>query len=345
MQETPRTKPVSQRAQSLTAGLALRLTTAVFLSASIWAGATSFAEGQSRWPSRPMMMLVPYSAGSASDTLARTLTRPIAEKLGQPVVITDRPGDDGMIAGRDAARAEPDGYTQYFGVTNSLSLAYLLHANLGFDPRKDYVPVSLVGETAYLLVVNSELNIKSIPDLVALARSKPGALNFSSTGAGSIAHLGMLMFAKKVGIEMTHVSYKSTAQSIVDVASGVIQLQMATIAPTIPLYQAGKVRILGVASDHRIPSLPDIPTLKEQGVDVQATFSMGLFLPAGTPEAVIKQLNGAIRTALADPDVQKQYFQQGFEPKASTPAELAQAIDSEIDTYRQVIADNNVKIQ
>jgi tripartite-type tricarboxylate transporter receptor subunit TctC len=345
MQETPRTKPGSQRARSLTAGLALRLGAAVFLIAGILAGTTGFAAGQSGWPSRPIMMLVPYSAGSASDTLARTLTRPIAEKLGQPVVITDRPGDDGMIAGRDAARAEPDGYTQYFGVTNSLSLAYLLHSNLGFDPRKDYAPVGIVGETAYLLVVNSELGVKSIADLVALARSKPGALNFSSTGVGSIAHLGMLMFAKKVGIEMTHVSYKSTAQSIVDVASGVIQLQMATIAPTIPLYQAGKVRILGVASDHRIPSLPDIPTLKEQGVDVRATFSMGLFLPAGTPEAVIKRLNGAIRTALADPDVQKQYFQQGFEPKASTPAELAQVIDSEIETYRQVIAENNIKIQ
>jgi tripartite-type tricarboxylate transporter receptor subunit TctC len=323
----------------------LRLIVSVILIATIWGAAIDVAAGQSEWPNRPITLLVPYSAGSASDTLARTLFHPIGSKLGQPVVVDDRPGDDGMIAGRDGVRADPNGYTQYFGVTTSLSLAYLLKSNLGFDPRKDFAPVSLVGETAYLLVVNSELGVKSIPDLVALARSKPGALNFSSTGVGSIAHLGMLMIAKKLGIEMTHVPYKSTAQSIVDVASGVIQLQLATIAPTIPLYQAGKVRILGVASDHRIPSLPDIPTLREQGVDVQAKFSMGLFLPAGSPDGVIKLLNQAVRSALADPGVQKQYFQQGFEPKASTPAELAQDVNNEIETYRQVIAENGIKIQ
>jgi len=250
-----------------------------------------------------------------------------------------------MIAGRDTVRAEPNGYTQYFGVTTSLSLAYLLKPNLGFDPRKDLAPVSMVGDTAYLLVVNSALGVKSIADLVALARSKPGALNFSSTGVGSIAHLGMLMIEKKLGIQMTHVPYKSTAQSIVDVASGVIQLQLATIAPTIPMYQTGRVRILGVASDHRIPSLPDIPTLKEEGVDVQATFSMGLFLPARSSDRVVKHLNETVREALADPAVQKQYFRQGFEAKASTPAELTQDLNGEIETYRKVIAENGIKLQ
>jgi len=324
--------------------LKLRLSVALLLTVGVWGAATDIAAGQNEWPSRPITLLVPYSAGSASDTLARTLIGPIGRKIGQPIIVEDRPGADGMIAGRDAARAEPNGYTQYFGVTTSLSLAYLLQSNLGFDPRKDYAPVSMVGETAYLLVVNSEIGVKSIPELVALARSKPGALNFSSTGEGSIAHLGMLLLAKKLGIEMTHVPYKSTAQSIVDVASGVIQLQLATIAPTIPLYQAGKVRILGIASDHRTPSLPDIPTLQEQGVaDFQAKFSMGVFLPAGTPDGVIKLLNEAIREALADSAVQKQYFQQGFEPKASTPAELAQYVDKEIDSYRKIIADNGIK--
>jgi tripartite-type tricarboxylate transporter receptor subunit TctC len=241
-----------RRVRSFLASPELRLGMAAFLVAAIWVAAIDNAAGKDEWPSRPITLLVPYSAGSAADTLARTLFRPVGSKLGQPVVIDDRPGDDGMIAGRDAMRAEPNGYMQYFGVTTSLSLAYLLKPNLGFDPRKDFAPVAMVGETAYLLVVNSELGVKSIPDLVALARSKPGALNFSSTGVASIAHLGMLMIANKLGIEMTHVPYKSTAQSIVDVASGVIQLQLATIAPTIPLYQTGKVRILGVASDHRI---------------------------------------------------------------------------------------------
>ena len=261
------------------------------LTALLVVGASSVAFeaalAKAEWPSRPVNLLVPYSAGSASDTLARTLIGPLHEKLGQPFIIENRVGADGMIAGRAVARSEPNGYTQYFGVTTSLSLAYNLQPNLGFDPRKDYAPVSMVGQTAYLLVVSSALGVNSVPELVALAKSKPGALNYSSTGEGSIAHLGMLVLAKKLGIEMTHIPYKSSAQSIVDVASGVIQLQLATISPTIPLYQAGKVRILGVASDQRTPLLPDVPTLQEQGVpDFQAKFSMGFFLPAGSPDRV-----------------------------------------------------------
>ena len=249
------------RSRLLIAGSKAKLCAAGLLLVGVSGIMTGIAMGQADWPNRPITLLVPYSAGSASDSLARTLIGPIGRKIGQPLVIENRTGMDGMIAGRAAARSEPNGYTQYFGVTTSLSLAYNLQSNLGFDPRKDYSPVSMVGQTAYLLVVNSELGVKSIPELVALARSKPGQLNFSSTGEGSIAHLGMLVLAKKLGIEMTHVPYKSTAQSIIDVASGVIQLQLATIAPTIPLHHTGKVRILGVASDHRTPVLPDVPPL------------------------------------------------------------------------------------
>jgi tripartite-type tricarboxylate transporter receptor subunit TctC len=322
----------------------------LWLTAFLVVGASSVAFqavlGQAEWPARPISLLVPYPAGSASDALARTLIGPLRDKIGQPVIIENRPGADGMIAGRAVARSEPNGYTQYFGVTTSLSLAFNLQPNLGFDPRTDYAPVSMVGQTAYLLVVNSTLRVNSVPELVALARSKPGSLNYSSTGEGSIAHLGMLVLAKKLGIEMTHIPYKSTAQSIVDVASGVIQLQLATISPTIPLYQAGKVRILGVASDRRTPLLPDVPTLQEQGVsDFQAKFSMALFLPGGSPKIIVKRLNEAVGEALADAAVQKSYFQQGFEPKASSPGELRQYLETEIETYRQIVAEYGIKSQ
>jgi tripartite-type tricarboxylate transporter receptor subunit TctC len=302
--------------------------------------------GQADWPTKPISFVVPYPAGSASDTLARTLVGPLRDKMGQPFIIENRPGADGMIAGRAVARATPDGYTQYFGVTTSLSLAYNLQPNLGFDPRKDYAPVSMVGQTAYLLVVSSTLGVNSIQELVALARSKPGSLNFSSTGEGSIAHLGMLVLAKKLGIEMTHVPYKSTAQSIMDVASGVIQLQLATVSPTIPLYQAGKVRILGIASDQRSTLLPDVPTLQELGVrDFQAKFSMGVFLPAGSPDSIVKRLNDAIGETLTDSAVQKSYFQQSFEPKASSPAGLGKFVETEVETYRQIIKEYGIKTQ
>ena len=157
---------------------------------------------------------------------------------------------------------------------------------------------------------------------------------------------GTLVLAKKLGIEMTHIPYKTTAQSIMDVASGVIQLQLATVSPTLPLYQAGKIRILGVASDRPAPLLPDVPTLQEEGVpDFQAKFSMALFLPAGSPEIIVTRLSQAVDETLADATVQKAYFEQGFEPKASSPAELGQYIATEIETYRQIVAEYGIKTQ
>ena len=251
--------------------------------------------GQAEWPSRPINLLVPYSAGSASDTLARTLIGPLHEKIGQPFIIENRVGADGMIAGRAVARSEPNGYTQYFGVTTSLSLAFNLQPNLGFDPRKDYAPISMVGQTAYLLVVSSTLGVNSVPELVALAKSKPGALNYSSTGEGSIAHLGMLVLAKKLGIEMTHIPDKSTAQSIVDVARNDSAATGNDIAHD-PALPSGEGPYPGCRQRPANSPLPDVPTLQEQGVsDFQATFSMALFLPVGSPNAVVKRLNEAVR--------------------------------------------------
>ena len=225
-----------------------------------WVMYSSSPLAQTAWPTRPITIVVPSPAGSASDIVARTITPSMARKLGQPVIIDNRTGAEGTIAGRAVARSEPNGYTIGLGTPSSYAIAPSLRANLGYDPLKDFAPVSLLGNTPYLLVVNSGLGVNSVAELTALARSKPGVLNYSSAGEGSIAHLGMLMLAKKLGITLTHVPYKSTAQSIIDVANGTIHLQLATIAPTISLYQAGRVRILGVADTQRVALLPEIPT-------------------------------------------------------------------------------------
>jgi tripartite-type tricarboxylate transporter receptor subunit TctC len=297
------------------------------------------AYSQADWPKRPVSVIVGYPAGSATDAAARVVTGALAKKLGQPVIIENRGGADGNIAGRAIARSEPNGYTMGFSVTTSWALALNMQPQqMGFDPQKDFAPVSLLGDTHYLLIVNADLGVNSVADLVALAkRSKPGTLNFSSTGDGSIAHLGMLIIAKKLGIEMTHVPYKSTAQSIIDVASGVIQLQLATISPTIPLVQAGKVRILGIASDRRSPLMPDIPTLAEQGAATTASFSFGFVFPTGTPEAIVKRSSEALQDILQDEAVKKSLFQQGVEPRSSSSAEMARQIASEVDAYRSII--------
>jgi tripartite-type tricarboxylate transporter receptor subunit TctC len=188
--------------------------------------------------------------------------------------------------------------------------------------------------------VNADLGVNSVADLVALAkRSKPGALNFSSTGDGSIAHLGMLIIAKNLGIEMTHVPYKSTAQSIIDVASGVIQLQLATIAPTIPLVQAGKVRVLGIARDSRSPLMPDVPTLAEQGAATTASFSLGFVFPSGTPDAIVKRSSTAFQEILQDEAVKKSLFLQGVEPRSTSADEMTRHIVKEIEAYRNIVAE------
>ena len=246
---------------------------------------------------RPISVIVGYPAGSATDAAARVVTEPLAKKLGQPVIIENRGGADGMIAGRAIARSEANGYTMGFSTTTSWALALNMQPQqMGFDPRKDFASVSLLGDTHYLLIVNSELGVNSVADLVALAkRSKPGALNFSSTGDGSIAHLGMLIIAKKLGIEMTHVPYKSTAQSIIDVASGVIQLQLATISPRFRSCKPEKFVFLGIASDRRSPLMPDVPTLAEQGAATTASFSLGFVFPSGTPEAIVRRSSEAFR--------------------------------------------------
>jgi tripartite-type tricarboxylate transporter receptor subunit TctC len=296
---------------------------------------------QTDWPTKPVSLVVGYPAGSATDAAARVVTGPLAKKIGQPVIIENRGGADGMIAGRAIARSEPNGYTMGFSTTTSWALALNMQPQqMGFDPRKDFASVSLLGDTHYLLIVNADLGVNSVADLVALAkRSKPGALNFSSTGDGSIAHLGMLIIAKKLGIEMTHVPYKSTAQSIIDVASGVIQLQLATISPTIPLVQAGKVRVLGIASGRRSPLMPDVPTLAEQGAATTASFSLGFVFPTGTPEAIVRRSSEAFQDILQDEAVKKALFLQGVEPRSTSPDEMARHIVSEVEAYRNIIAE------
>jgi tripartite-type tricarboxylate transporter receptor subunit TctC len=314
----------------------------VAFKALVLAAFTAFsasAHAQADWPAKPVSMIVGYPAGSATDTAARVMTGPLARKLGQPIIIENRGGADGMIAGRAIARSEPNGYTMGFSTTTSWALALNMQPQqMGFDPRKDFASVSLLGDTHYLLIVNADLGVSTVADLVALAkRSKPGALNFSSTGDGSIAHLGMLIIAKKLGIEMTHVPYKSTAQSIVDVASGVIQLQLATISPTLPLLHAGKVRVLGIAKDRRSPLLPDVPTLAEQGAATTAAFSFGFVFPAGTAEAIVKRSSAAFQEILQDEAIRKALFQQGVEPRSSSADEMARHIASEVDAYQSII--------
>jgi tripartite-type tricarboxylate transporter receptor subunit TctC len=298
------------------------------------------------WPMRPVTVIVPYPAGSATDIIARIVGRGLGERLGQPIVIEDRPGADGTIGTRAVAKAVPDGYTLAFGTPSAYVSAPTLYPNLAYDPVKDFAPISLAGRTPYVFAAYPGLGVKSVLELVALARAKPGELNYSSVGEGSISHVGMLIFANKMGIALTHIPYKSTAQSIVDVSAGIIHLQLASIPPTVALYQAGKVEVLAVAGSKRVALMPDVPTMAEAGVaDYEATFWLAVFAPAGTPARIVARLNRELTEVLKAEELKKAFAQQGVEPEHSSPEGLGSVLRRDIEAFRDVVMKGGIKPQ
>jgi tripartite-type tricarboxylate transporter receptor subunit TctC len=309
---------------------------AIVLSLLMLSGSARAQQDAASWPTRPVPFIVPSLAGSATDVLARVVARTLTDRLGRPVIIENRPGADGTIGTRQVVRATPDGYTFLFSPPTALSAAPYFYASLPYDPTKDLLPVSMVGRTPYAFAVYPGLGVRNLLELVALAKSKPGELNYSSSGEGSIGHLGMAVFADKVGIDIRHIPYKSTAQSIVDVATGIIQLQLATIAPILSLHAAKKVQVLAVAGKNRLPALPDVPTVAEAGIpDFEETFWVGVFAPVETPAAIVARLNREVGAALQADEIKKAFVLQAADTEHSTPAGLGEILRQDIQAYRE----------
>ena len=291
----------------------------------------------SSWPTRPVSLVVSNVAGSAGDFFARVLARDLTGRLGQPIIIENHGGAGGVIGTRQVAKAAPDGYKLSYGSPTSYVAAPYVFTNLAYDPTKDLVPISMVGRAPYALVAYPGLGIRNVLDLVALAKSKPGTLNLSSNGEGSVSHLGMVIFAEKMGLKLHHVPYKSTAQSITDVVTGLIHLQLASISPIISLYQSKKIQVLGIAGKHRIPLMKDVPTMAEAGVaDFEHNFWMAIFGPAGIQPDIIARLNREVGAALQTDGVKKAFVELGVEPEHSTPEELGEILRRDIAAYRDI---------
>lgn len=304
------------------------------------------ALAQANWPERPITVIVPGPAGSSTDVVARLATREMSKKLGQPFVIENRPGGDGIIGTRMAAHSAPDGYTIIVGSNNAFSGAPVIHGSaLPYDPIKDFVPVSLVAEAPYLLAIYPGLGVATVEELVKLAKAKPGTLNYSSIGESSASRKGMVAFARQTGLDLMHIPYKSSAQSIIDLAAGTIHLQLATIPPTLSLMQAGKVKALAITSAKRIKQLPEIPTMQEAGVSgYEALYWLAMFAPAKTPPAIIESLNSALRESLTMPTVRDALTIQGFsEAKGTTPEEMSRILQADINAFREAYPELGAK--
>ena len=255
------------------------------------------------YPTKPIRIVVGFAPGGPADVMARLIGQRMASILGQSVVVDNRPGAGGTIGARAVAESDPDGYTLLLGNTSTLVISPLIYKNVGYDPVKGFAPIALLGTTSNLLIVNPALPVKSVQELIALARAQPGKLNYSSAGIGTPPHLIGEMFKQRLALDVVHVPYKGGGPSVQAVVAGETQFSFENPASSLPLVQAGNVRALAVTSDTRSAQTPDLPTMIEAGVpDFTSVSFTAVVAPAGTPAAIVNKLNAAINESLKSPE-------------------------------------------
>jgi tripartite-type tricarboxylate transporter receptor subunit TctC len=309
---------------------------------------TLFAVGAApaaEYPNHPVTLIVAFTPGGPSDVIARILGKRMYEIVGQPFVIDNRPGAGGNIAAEVVATAAPDGYTLLMGNNSILATNAALYKKLNYDPQRDFIPISLIGSQANILVVNPSVPVHSMAELIALARQKPGQLNFASSGHGAAAHLAGELFRTEAKIDIVHVAYKGAAPALQDVVAGHVQMMFATAASVVGLIRDGKVRPLAVTTPKRTAMLPDIPTVAELGIPgFDATTWHGLVAPAGTSREIIGTLHYAATTALEDPGVRKSLMDLGVDIVGSTPKEFEAYIEAEIPKWTAVVKASGARL-
>jgi tripartite-type tricarboxylate transporter receptor subunit TctC len=299
------------------------------------------------WPARPVHLVVPYVAGGAADIFGRTLAQKLGEALHQSFVVENKPGANGGIGSDLVAKAAPDGYTLLATASGPIVVNPVLYAKVPYDPVRDFAPVAQGTVYQYVLVALAGSPFRSIADIVAAARARPGAVSYGSTGVGGGNHLAGELLALSTGAQMTHVPYKGSAAALADLLGGQLSFMFDTVITSVPQIRAGKLRAFAVSSAKRASSLPDVPTMQESGI---AGFDIsqwqGVLAPAGTTRAITGKLNAEIRKALAAPDVHERLVTQGGnEIVTGTPEEFAALIRSDLRQYAKLIRDANIRAQ
>jgi len=296
------------------------------------------------WPSKPIRLIAPFPPASTADVIGRVFGQKMSQRLGQPVVVDNRVGASGNLGADAIAKAAPDGYTIGIVTSSTHAVAVSLSSKLPYDPLKDFTPITMLANSPYVLVLYPGVPAKDVKELVALAKAKPGTLNYGSAGPASLAHLAGALFANLTNTQITHVPYKSSAQSVIDMISGRLEMQFATIAPTLANIRANQVRALAVTGRKRSDALPDVPTMDEAGVKgYEATLWFALVGPAGLPAPIAAKLNREAIDILNSPEMKETLAQQGLVPDPSTPDALTAQIRSDIGKWRDVIAKAGIK--
>ena len=306
---------------------------------------TTVAHAQD-YPSKPIRLIVPYPAGGTTDILARLCAIQLGQRLKQTVVVENRAGASGAIGSAEVARAAPDGYTLLMATASSHGINSAVYKKLPYDAVKDFAPVTMVASTPNIIVVNPSVPAKDLKELIALAKSQPGKLNFGSTSLGGSPHMSAELLKMMAGVDMVHVPYKGAAPMLSDLLGGQIQIGFDNLPSTINFVRTGKVRAIAVTTPQRWPGAPDIPTVAESGLpgyEVSGWF--GLLAPAGTPKAILDTLQQTVAAAVKDPEVAKHMLDPGAQPIANSPDAFATQIKFEVEKWQKVVQATGVKVE
>ena len=298
------------------------------------------------YPAKPIRLVVPFPAGGATDVLARAISVRAAEKLGQAIVIDNRPGAGGTIGADVVAKASPDGYTLLIATGSTHSIGPSFSSRLPYDVARDFVPIVDVARTSGVIVVPATLGVRNLPEFIALLRANPGKYNFGSSGNGTFSHLSGELFKSQAGVFMTHIPYRGTGLVFTDMMAGQIHMLIDNYVTAPPHIKDGKLRVIGVTSLKRLPFAPDLPTLDEQGLkgfDVDNWF--GIYGPRGTPPDVVARVNTAFNQALQEPELLKRLSALGATPTGSTPQQLAQMVAADTARWARLIRERHLVLE
>jgi tripartite-type tricarboxylate transporter receptor subunit TctC len=308
--------------------------------------ATAVSVRADDYPSRPIRLIVPFAAGGAADSVARILGKRVGDALGQTFVIEDRGGGGGIIGTELVKNADADGYTLLLGQSGPISINPGIYTKLSYDPEKDFAPITMTTSYPYVVVVNPSLGVKTLQDLVALARRKPGELNYGTAGVGASNHLVTELFDSKAGIKMTHIPYRGTALAVADLIAGQVQVVFADPVSALSQVNAGTLIAIAVTSKERSPVAPNVPTISESGYPgFDAIAWHGIMAPVGTPPAIVEKLNTAIVKALKDPETAKVIETQSIQVVGNSPEAFASFIKQDVAIWKEVAREARIEVK
>lgn len=307
--------------------------------------AAAFTSVQAQdFPTRPITLVVPFAPGGSTTIVGRGVAEKMSTLLGEKIIVDNRPGAGGTVGTRAVAKSEPDGYTLLLGYTGTLAIGPSLYKNVGYDPRKDFAPIGMIGNAPNSLVVNPSFPAKTVAELITYAKANPGTVNFGSAGAGTASHITGEYFARSAGITLVHIPYKGTGLALTDLLGGHIPMAFAPIPASHTNVAAGKLRALAVTSTTRSGLLPDVPTIAESGLPgFDASLYYGLAAPAGTPRPIIDKLNKALRDTLASDEVKRQLGNDGTDITPGSPEDYAALIDKDEKKWAQLVKASGVE--